>query len=186
MDDILCDAALDRLIQIIVRQAVMFIWFAPPCTSFTALQNGHPDGAWRSKEHPEGHGRAETEVGNKIWHRTLLLCALCLKYGVHFIVEHPVTSYAWALPGTQSLRSDPRVQSSIIDMCAYNVLVKEPPKKPLRLLYSAPWVPQLAQRCPGDHKHAPHLCGTKAAASAAYVPGFAHAVLKAYGDWRKL
>ena len=46
---------------------ISFVWLAPPCSSFSALQNGHADGPWRTHEEPWGHGRTETVLGNKLW-----------------------------------------------------------------------------------------------------------------------
>ena len=72
--NILDDTFLEFLFGLVKAGRILFLWLSPPCTSFSALQNGHASGPWRSKAHPEGiQKRAEITEGNEIWDRTIRL-----------------------------------------------------------------------------------------------------------------
>ena len=181
--NILCDEFFEFVLSIVRSGAVRWVWLAPPCTSFSGLQNGHPGGPWRSKAHPEGARKLpEIDEGNEIWRRTLCIIDAALEVGADFGLEHPVTSYAWKLPATLELRSRPRITTGIADMCMFSDAA-QPHMKPLRILTSAPWVQSVLKRCQGGHTHAPDLANKAAAASAAYPFRFAQALAGAYARW---
>ena len=184
-DDILDPQAFDRLIGLIRSGAILWIWFAVPCQSFTALQNGHRDGPWRAKDRPEGFGRPEVLVGNKILKAVCALIVVAIECGVYFAVENPATSYLWNMPCMRDVIAKPGVQSVLGDMCMYTDLPRDVPvpRKPLRFVGTLPWLPQVIVRCDGRHQHTKHLCNISARKSAAYTTAFATALAVGYELW---
>ena len=173
------------MIDLILTRCFIWIWLAPPCTSFSALQNGHLEGPWRSKQCPEGFGRPEVLEGNLIWERTLKIARVAHSVGVYFFIEHPLTSYAWRLPPTIALQKELQAFSRRVDLCMFSQKTNEVvPKKPLRIMYTAPWFGPVARKCDHSHWHSAHLCGVAAAKSASYPVAFARALAMAYASWR--
>jgi hypothetical protein len=182
-DDMLNDAMFEALLKWLDGCPVRWIWLAPPCTSFSALQNGHREGRWRSREHPEGFGRCEVVEGNVLWNRTLVLAKRALELGIDFAVEHPMTSYAWGMDSTKALLNDKRVSLSMCDLCMFaGPSSLHPHKKPLKIMTSASWVRSSLRRCDNTHTHAPHLCNTSAQKSSAYPQAFGVALAMSYAE----
>ena len=182
--NLLSDVFLAIVLGLVGGRRICFVWMSPPCTSFSALQNGHKSGPWRSKEHPEGiQERGEITEGNELWARTIAIANACLDAGVDFVIEHPATSYAWGLPSTRALRVRPGVSQDIADMCMYS-FEERPNKKPLKFLFSRAWLGDALVKCDGSHTHGPHLCGKAASASARYPAFFCSQVASSYARWQ--
>ena len=86
--NILVGEVFGELLKRVASAAVVWLWLSPPCSSFSALQNGHRDGPWHTKVEPRGHGRAETEEGNQIWRRYCQITQVANKSRVQTILEH--------------------------------------------------------------------------------------------------
>ena len=94
---------------------------APPCTSFSIAQRG----ALRSLIFPWGKPRlppdkqAKVLLGNRLARVALQLAHLFQKLGIPWIIEHPATSYFWKCAETQTLMSQPKVETIIFEQCAF-------------------------------------------------------------------
>ena len=75
--DVMRDDVLAWMLGVIASGVLTWIWIAIPCTSFSALQNGHRDGPWRSAIAPCGFGREEVEYGNRRLERVSEIIRQC-------------------------------------------------------------------------------------------------------------
>ena len=163
------------------------MWLAPPCWSHSAVQNGRKGGPLRSKEFPEGVDREHpvVKLGSTLCERALEIFTMCIRLGILATIEHPRTSYAWRMMCTKSSLKNDGVHLSHIDLCNFPEVGRPLTRKPTTLLTTQPWIHLLPIRCPGNHCHAPHLCGSKAKEAAQYSISFAQAVAQSYEGWRK-
>ena len=172
------DAALDREIN---SGETDWLWMAPPCATFSTLQNMRRGGPLRTPSDIYGHTWVpRVALGNACWLRALALARALHRRGGHFIIEHPARSMAWIMPETAALRNLPGIHLITLDQCAFGA----PTRKPTRLLTNAPWILSLSRSCPKNHVHAAHLEGRAAAAAAAYPSAFTTAAAQARARWR--
>eukprot|EP00969_Alexandrium_andersonii_P042050 1844718-Alexandrium_andersonii.AAC.1 len=84
----------------------------PPCTSFSIARN--MAGALRTRECPWGiDGLSEKDaekvrVGNECAITSVQVMQICLRRGIPFILENPLTSSFWNLPPVRAVREQPR------------------------------------------------------------------------------
>ena len=173
--------------ELIGEKHVYWVWFGPPCSSFSGLRNLDRGGPLRPKGHPEGdERRPDVALGNRLWRRTLWLAELALKVGVFIFIEHPLRSRAWQLPETQRLMQRWSLKLHKVDWCAYHddFRVGNPNQKATRILSNAPWLQRVIRRCPRDHEHAPPLRAERATAAGAYPTGFCRELAHALAEWK--
>ena len=185
-DNILLDDVFETLLKWLGSSPVVFLYLSPPCSSFSALQNGHRDGPWRSKLCPWGFGRPEVIEGNEIWSRACKLVTAANGAKVQTILEHPLSAYSWALDSTKALLKIAGMCEHVVDLCMFCDVPGAPrPQKPLRFYSTAPWFSTIVKRCDHCHPHSPHLCSRAAQKSAQYPRHFCAALAMAYAQWRE-
>ena len=69
-------------------------------------------------------------MGNKCIRVVLMLCRLCIRLQVPFILENPFTSMLWDLPEIRELEATTGVYAQVADLCSFGT----PWKKPTRFL----------------------------------------------------
>jgi len=133
---------------------------APDCSSWSLVQNLNL--TTRTLELPQGDGSLEHEkTGNRRMSIALWLIWTCIRDGVFFVMEHPLTSRVWKLPFVQYLIHVLKVFVVDLDQCAFG---KRPSDwvptqgdvrtlKPTRLLTNNPFLLALARRCADVPKH---------------------------------
>ena len=165
------DKALDRFLRN-HKQRLRFIFLAPPCSSFSGLQNLNTGGPLRPGGNPTGdESNPRIAIGNALWRRALVIAALCHSNGIPFFVEHPRPSKAWQMLETDRILQLPGIHRIHIDMCEYGASTK----KPTSILSNKPWSAELCKSCQRGHVHAAHLHGARARAAGAYPWEFCQA-----------
>ena len=134
---------------------LLFLWLAPPCSSFSSLRNLDKGGPLRSRQFPYGvpdHPKfRQAQAGNKLWRRALYLARIAILHGVPVVIEHPRGSHAWRLPCTHTCMSKWGLQLHSVDWCMYGKGAR--PQKPTRLLSNVPWLPRVLLQCDHTHVH---------------------------------
>ena len=108
---------------------------APPCASFSTLQNLR--GPVRSPAQPWGLANLDSkkqqriEQGNKAARAALYYLGVFLRGGVPAVLEHPASSMLWQTPEVSQLLQDHRVCSVVLDQCQYG----GPFRKRTRLMF---------------------------------------------------
>ena len=176
---------LDYIIDTIEKGDVRWLWLAPPCSSFSAAQNGCVRGRLRSNERPEGERPDDPRVieGNALWDHAIRIIKCCLLRGVGFVLEHPVSSYAWKLPESRQILNHPNVSRILLHLCMFADSAETRTKKPTQLLTSISLLKELGKTCDGRHSHAPHLCGIRAKQAAQYSRNFGDVVANILALW---
>ena len=166
----------------IISGKLGWLWLAPPCTTYSSLQNLRRGGPLRTKDRPYGDPSIERVAhGNACWGRSCELARLIHHHGGQFIIEHPANSFAWQLSESIALYSMPGVHKIKIDQCMHGAATL----KPTYLLTNAPWVLPLEIRCSHDHVHAAHLVGSAASQAASYPPGLCRSLAAARARWER-
>ena len=99
------------------------ILVCPPCTPFSLLQE------WNFPRMPTQ--KVATMVYESL-HHLRLAAKVCLRQyrrGKVFVLEHPLTSKAWAEEELQELMALPGVYVCTTDMCAYGMKVGGSPNR---------------------------------------------------------
>ena len=170
------DAFSPELDHLILSGAVLWIWLAPPCCSFSPLRNLDPGGPLRPRGRPEGDAALpELERGNRLWQRAVQLAWLVRSAGGFFGIEHPASSRAWLLDETQQLLAQEDVVLERVNWCAYSDAERAglPTRKSTRLCFTLPWLADkegrgVLRKCGGGHEHGAPLTGTAAERASAY------------------
>ena len=174
------DPALTSLIE--NADDLLFIWLAPPCSSFSTLRNLDAGGPLRPRGNPEGDSsHPGTALGNKLWARALQLCKNAVRRGIPVVIEHPAGSRAWHLKSTIKFLAQPSVFSIRLDQCMFG----SRNQKPTTLLSSAAWLRGKDRRCNRQHIHSRGLRGARAKKAAAYPLGFCDYFVTCLQDWLK-
>ena len=168
---------------LIVCGLCLFLWLAPPCSSFSSIRNLDAQGPLRPAGCPEGDSHVpEIAEGNKCWRRAVHLAKLAYKHGVPFCLEHPQRSKAWQLKETLQLMSLPGVSKLRVDWCAFG----SETQKPTVLLTSMPWLSSVVKHCPGisaDHLHGEPLRGQRAKDAGEYPGEFCRQAAQSFLQW---
>ena len=69
---------------------------------------------------------ARLDVGNKSFHFSCRIIALCASLGIPVFIENPQTSLLWQAPRFLSLARLPSFSSSVCHMCQYGTPWKKP------------------------------------------------------------
>ena len=153
--------------------------------------------------HLPGTVRKEASFDPSIFQKASLLCILTVFWetssgntaldifdfavgkGIFATVEQPWTAYSWKCRRTVASRLALGVKLQRIDMCCFadGDETETRTLKPTCLITNSPWIQMLAKRCQKDHSHAPHLCGRRAKAAAAYSTLFCDSVASSYASW---
>ena len=126
------------------------IHLAPPCSSFSRARQPKV----RSRQHPWGlprlRGRAArlVEMGNYLCLVALEILKECLKHGVMFSLENPVSSMMWEFPPMREFVEAHATFRVTMDYCRYGT----PWKKPTTFLTNIEELRALGKRC--NHRHA--------------------------------
>ena len=140
-----CDI-LNGKIENVVRKWVTsrrlwFIHFGTPCTPWSVARGG--------KQRPAD------AAALRCARVTLRLLELCVKHGVRWSLENPVSSGLFKWPPLHKFLSKRARASIVYDCCAFGA----PYQKPTRIDTSLGQLAGLARVCPGGHAHE-HLQGT--------------------------
>ncbi len=105
--------------------------------------------------------------------------------GRHFLHEHPAGATSWSDPAIAKLLATPGVNAVVAHQCAFGLQAstpgsgRAPAKKATRFMSTAPAVLEaLSRKCPGGHRHAPLVGGTRARDAAVYPPGLCEAIAR--------
>ena len=165
---------------------IVWLWLAPPCSSFSVLRNLDRGGALRPRGLPEGDCRnPEVARGNLLWSRALQLADVIARQGGYFIIEHPRDSKAWLMRQTEVFMSQHVVQRYRVDFCAFHDVENGPlpNQKPTILLSNCPWLENVVKRCPKNHTHGAPLRGQRAKRAGAYPRAFCQQLANACAAW---
>ena len=90
--------------------------------------------------------------GNLIANRTAEVLLRMHQRGRFWSVENPADSYIWELKSFKKLAELSGATAVFLDQCCYGSEFT----KPTRILTNAPWMFNVAQRCPGRPEHPKH------------------------------
>lgn len=133
---------------------VLLVWLGMPCTTFSSarrndgvgplpLRDG--DHLWGLPNLGRNDARKLTE-GNKLFNFTMQVLHLCQQHHVPYVLENPLTSFAWSMPPLVKFADRFHVHFCDLDFCCYG----EVWKKPTRLMYQFIDISPLALRCKGS------------------------------------
>jgi len=74
--------------------------------------------------------RRKLEQGNQLFLFTMKVLELCEQYKVPYVLENPLTSFAWSMPPLVQFQQHHQSQFCDLDFCMFG----EPWKKPTRLM----------------------------------------------------
>ena len=152
------------LMRLIRRGGVRFLWWAPPCTTFSLARTPK----LRSLQLPWGYDILDlvTLLGNLHASQMLLLALLQICVGHAFAGEQPGFGFMRALPPWQKLIQLGALEV-LFDWCRY----KQPFRKITRIITNVPALRQLGLRCNHRHKHRT-LKGSATTQASAYSVAF--------------
>ena len=137
---------------------VQLVWMGMPCTTFSRARrcDGLGPGPLRSDEHLWGlpdlipSDNRKLQNGNELFLFTLRILQLCVSYKIPFVLENPLTSFAWEIPAFQRFYKTSNSQMRNLDFCMFG----EDWKKPTRLVYNYIDLAPLSRRCCSSN----HVC----------------------------
>ncbi len=182
-----CDVFSPEVEALVRSGRLLFLWLAPPCSSFSALRNIDPAGPLRPKDllygdplHPRFH---QAQLGNRLWRRALFLARTAILGGMPVTIEHPRASAAWRLPCTKRFRNQFALVSHKVDWCMYS---EQPgPRKPTTLCSNMPWLARVLRTCDHSHQHVPLSPGqgSRITDAAKYPNRFCHELALSCCAW---
>ena len=153
--DILNDADFEVGLQ--VCEEVDHAHFAPPCRTLSRSRRTDQHGAvkvLRSDNNPEGWGDPQSEEGNKIVSRMVMMILRLLSRRRTFSVENPWSSFIWLLKVMQKIMKPAGVSLILLHQCCYGAVTP----KPTGVLSNACWMKVVCGLCWEQYRHY-HLRG---------------------------
>lgn len=154
---------------------------APPCKSFSSLQNLSMNRREESTELMQRY------LQNRKQGRDLLafgveVCHMCIQLGLKFVFEHPANATSWQERCLSKLAKLPGVHSCKTDQCAFGLHGDQGlHRKPTRFISNSPEIiAALDRQCSKDHAHEPIVGGGRSLRSQAYPERLIDAILAAY------
>ena len=118
------------------KQKLLAAMLAPLCGSFSGINRfahrSHDD-PWASQvQHASPYMVESVAAGNRCMRAALRIIRILERHKIPWIMEHPLTSRAWWLPGFAALRRQAHIEFVVLDQCMYGT----PWKKATALLCS--------------------------------------------------
>jgi len=155
--------------------SVSFVWFAPPCTTYSMARTTAPVSRKRSQGNPFAPPDDLDGVeADRLMARLARCCLALHRRGVRFVIEHPWTAVSWYLPCMGALLSEPGISVHRVDYCCYGTKYQ----KPTCLMTNVGSFVHLRARCACSPPHAERLTGCKTRRAASYPPQLVQAVTR--------
>jgi hypothetical protein len=164
--------------KLISQEKPYIVIGSPPCTGFCSFNERLNYKRMSGAEEQ----RRKTEA-NVLLDFALEVYEHQLRYGRHFLHEHPASATSWAVPRMTELRKRKGVSEVVGHLCQYGLTTRSgsgqaPALKPTRFLSSAEEVlKHLGKRCDGVHEHQ-RLSQGRARDAAIYPPELCRAMLR--------
>lgn len=141
------------IFNFIRQNRVTLIWLGMPCTTFSRARkkDGLGPGPLRDFNNLWGlqnlskFDQRKLEQGNQLFLFTMKALELCEQYKVPYVLENPLTSFAWSMPPLVQFEQHHQSRFCDLDFCMFG----EPWKKPTRLMYKFLDLKPLESRCQG-------------------------------------
>ena len=129
----------------------MLVWLGMPCTTFSKARknDGLGPGPLRDSGNLWGlpslswKDFCKVREGNHLFRFTLKILQLCNQHSIPFVLENPLSSFAWSMPPLLQFMHESESMICDLDFCMYG----EQWKKPTRLLYKYLGISCLSRRC---------------------------------------
>ncbi len=145
--DILNSNIQDIVLSLIRGGLVWLVHLGTPCTAWSRARHGIRNVA-------KARYKEQLAVATAIF--SCRVIRECLKHGVAFTLENPLSSRLWEFKPIQDILSHKNVCMVVFDHCCYGM----PYKKSTGLMTNTPQFKILGLRCCGGHKHV-QLKGTE-------------------------
>jgi hypothetical protein len=164
--------------QLISQEKPFIVIGSPPCTDFSSWNTrlNHK----RMSEQEVRRRKAEAEV---LLGFAIEVYEHQMRYGRHFLHEHPASATSWLYPRMAKLRERKGVGEVVGHLCQYGLTTRAgtdraPAMKPTRFLSSAAEVLKLlGKKCTREHTHQ-RLAQGRARDAAIYPPELCKAMLR--------
>eukprot|EP00438_Fugacium_kawagutii_P013245 Skav234485 [mRNA] locus=scaffold3731:53840:54595:+ [translate_table: standard] len=151
--NVLDPACAHRLLNWIAGGRVILVWLGMPCITFSRARRNDGVGPLPLRDHDHlwglpGLKRSDAQKladGNRLFNFTLQVLHLCQEHHIPYILENPLTSYAWSMPPLVKFSGTHHVRFCDLDFCCYGEIWK----KPTRLMYQFIDISSLGLRCQG-------------------------------------
>ena len=138
--DLLNPKVQNFVLGLIASGVVWWVHLGSPCTAWSRARHN-------IKNIKEARRKELEAVATALFSVRVIL--ECLKKGVVFTLENPLSSRLWDFLPLQQLATDKRVGFVVFDMCQF----QEPYKKPTKIMTNENRFNSLAKICRGGHKH---------------------------------
>ena len=153
--DILTDEGFEKAKGAVLDADHTHMAFPRRSFSRARRQDGHGSvPVIRSDSRPEGWGHPTAEEGNRILERVIALIYLIEEAGKTWLLENPLTSYAWEQPKMMKILKRAGVRNVDLDQCPYGAHTR----KSTKIVTSAAWMAEVKVRCEDVRPHF-HLPG---------------------------
>ena len=110
-----------------IREERTCPWFAPPCRTFSLARTTARVSRRRSLEKPEApDDDMAGVVADRMFSRVIEDCIWVHQQGRPFVLDHPWSVYAWAVPITKRLLSLPGIVRAKVMFCAFGAPYQKP------------------------------------------------------------
>jgi len=138
--DLLNSEIQDIVLSLIRGKQIWLVHLGTPCTAWSRARHGIRNVA-------KARYKEQLAVATAIF--TCRVIRECLKHGVAFTLENPLSSRLWEFKPIQDILSHKNVFMVVFDHCCYGM----PYKKSTGLMTNTPQFKTLGLRCCGGHKH---------------------------------
>ena len=138
--DLLNSEIQDIVLSLIRGKQIWLVHLGTPCTAWSRARHGIRNVA-------KARYKEQVAVATAIF--TCRVIRECLKHGVAFTLENPLSSRLWEFKPIQDILSHKNVFMVVFDHCCYGM----PYKKSIGLMTNTPQFKTLGLRCCGGHKH---------------------------------
>lgn len=130
--DVLDPECAHSILNWIAGGRVMMVWLGMPCTTFSQARRNDGVGPLplRDELHLWGlpnlkrHDARKLAEGNQLFNFTMKVLHLCQHHHVPYILENPLTSFAWSMPPLQKFCQLYQPGFCDLDFCAYGEIWK--------------------------------------------------------------
>lgn len=141
------------LLNWIAGGRVTMVWLGMPCTTFSRARRNDGVGPLPLRDehhlwglpHLKRHDAHKLADGNKLFRFTMQVLHLCQQHRIPYILENPLTSFAWSMPPLQKFCDLYQPGICDLDFCCYG----EQWRKPTRLLFNFIDISSMGIRCTG-------------------------------------